>query len=196
MEKREVMADAKDNNSVFRANICTGIVSLIKVVDDFDNIPQGAKCLKSLGEKKVVSLNIRKIVFEYSKSRHMGRDLFHTNRQGGYEYKVMIPSERNDYQNNTIVINNVSSMDDLLGYAGVPKRIEGFGLNKVRKIVFAKDEVLNIGAHAEKLTDQGISILNKAEPINKQAAELCAYRKLSLPDKPQQIEKVYAKYFK
>lgn len=192
-KKQENTSDA--SNKVFRKDICMGIASLIKIVDKKEILVPNHVVLDESQNKKMVAIDIRKMVFE-NHDYIIGEDLFYRlNRNGGYQYRL-IDSMNNNVENNTIVIRNDQSLNEFLKYVGFSDVVKSSDLRDLKKLLLSKGSSINIQSHTATLTKEGIVNEDMIRDVNKQAAELLSFRKRIISDKPQQIEKVYTKYFK
>ena len=190
----------ENENRIIRKDIYCGILSHLKVVHVDDKI-NGAEILDRAITKKVIALNVRKIAFA-KKDICVGQDLFYSlNRVSLYEYGIILPSYRLDCDvafNNTLVIRNPQSLGAILGYAGFDSELSKSDLAKIKEILMSRNDILSIEAHDVKLGINGIETISSENVslINEQASALRDFRRIALPERPQKIEKVYAKYFK
>lgn len=187
------MEKQNKTNTVDRRALQTGIVSLIKIVEPNDKIEKNAKVMGNVNGKKVVALNIRKIVFEENSG--YGRDIFYKlSKNKPYTYSVM--DEFEESLNNTLVITHARNLSDVLFYAGFLDKVSVTDKKAIKKITMSKDQSLQIKKHQVKITSSGVINPGRSKEINSQAVSLDNFRKRKLPSRPQQIEKVYRKHFK
>lgn len=190
----------ENENRIIRKDIYCGILSHLKVVHVDDKI-NGAEILDRAITKKVIALNVRKIAFA-KKDICVGQDLFYSlNRVSLYEYKIILPSTQMDCDvslHNTLVIRNTQPLGAILGYAGFDSELSKSDLAKIKEILMSRNDILSIEAHDVKLGINGIETISSENVslINEQASALRDFRRIALPERPQKIEKVYAKYFK
>lgn len=178
-------------------NIYGGTVSLVKIVDTETEI-EGSQELSKTISKKVVAIDIRKIVFEKNEDllEDNGSDIFYKlSRKQPYTYTV-VDGKPNNIQNNTLIIRNPIPFGSVLNYAGYSDVIKGGELTCLREEVMDRRESLLVQEQITLLNEYGILNNEKIETINSQSIGLLEFKRNELPTKPQKIEKVYAKYFK
>ena len=181
-----------------RRGLQTGVVTLIKVIEPTEKLDRAAEVIANIEGKKIVAVNIRKIVFE--ENRKIGTDIFYkfsTNQP--YSYKIIdtgLANSISDYANNTLCIRHVRDLSDVLFYAGFPDEVDASDIRDIKKIVMSKDKFLRIKSHKVHINASGVIDLERIRDINNQAVSLDNFRKMLLPTRPRRIEKVYAKYFK
>lgn len=202
--------DKNDNKyEIKRGTLWAGIVSLIKVGDETEklNIPEalknksGATVLIENPKSTITAINIRKIVFnsKITERTVCGEDiLYKLNRKEKYQYPIFNEdSDVDKLKNNSIVITDAIPLCDVLEFVGMPRDIQNSDLGEIRKTILSNGEFLNLRRQSVALGPNGIVILEKVDKINDQAKALYQFQQYyDLPTKPQEIEKVYAKYFK
>ncbi len=187
MEKKEIK-NVDTSNGIYTENVCIGVVSLIKVADKDENTK--GSVIDQSTTKKVVALDIRKIAF--SANYGAGKDLFYSlSRNNPYCYEYI---DNNDFVNNTLVIRKTSQVNGVLNYAGFDEELDSSDLRGIKKMLLSKGNTILIKEHEVELPE--LIVPSTIELINDQAGQLSKFKKLSLPTRPQRIEKVYNKYFK
>lgn len=187
MEKKEIK-NVDTRNGIYTGDICIGVVSLIKVVNKDENT-KGSVIEQGLA-KKIVALDIRKIAF--CNNYGIGKDLFYSlSKSSPYSYQYI---DNNDFVNNTLVIRKTSQVNGVLDYAGFDEKISSSDLKEIKKMLLSKGNTIFIKEHEVELPE--LIVPSTIELINDQAGQLSKFKKLSLPTRPQRIEKVYNKYFK
>lgn len=176
-------------------NIYGGTVSLVKIIDADEEIG-GVELSKTIS-KKVVALDIRKIVFEKNEDllEDNGSDIFYKlSRKQPYTYTV-VDGKPNNIQNNTIIIRNPIPFGAVLNYAGY-ESVRGNELSYLKEAIMNESEALLILEQVAPLSEEGILKEEEIKNINSQSIGLLEFKRNELPVKPQKIEKVYTKYFK
>lgn len=194
MEEKKI----EQTGYVDRNSLQTGIVSLIKVVDNDTKLPKDAEVIGESSGKKIAALNIRKMVFE--KQGDFGTDiLYGLSRKQPYSYRIMdesMMSSMGEYLHNTLCIRDVNELGDVLFFVGFPDEIAQEDISGIKQMVTSKKGLLHIQAHSVIISEQGVIDPERVKYINSQAVSVQEFSKTKLSTKPQRIEKIYGKYFK
>lgn len=193
--KQSAHKKIKKSDGVFRKDVYIGVVSLVKEMDKDAPLGPTSIVLEESQTKKITAIDVRKVIFQ-NLNYQAGEDLmFKLGMRDRYTYKIMNSNE--SYKNNTIVIGQEHSLNELLSYMGIPEALGAHDLRVVRKMLLSPNFQIQMQPHKVDLK-RSISIIDPeiVTDVNVQGMQLFNFKTSKLPVKPRKIEKVYAKYFK
>ena len=179
-------------NNVSLNDIYIGKVVLVKEQIDNENTEEKGRNFKNI--------KIRKIVFTLkgNEGTELSKGLCKNSK---YVYKVInndniVQDEQTSLKNNIMVIDEPKQIGSILTFAGFPSVVKGKDIKKIRKLLLSEDKKLNIQKHSVRLIGSDIFNIYQVNKANEEAVDLYKFKSSKLPTKPQEIEKVYKKYFK
>lgn len=179
-------------NGVSLNDIYIGKVVLVKEQTDNENIDEKGR--------RFTNIKIRKIVFTLkgNEGTDLSKGLCKNNK---YTYKVInndaiAEDEKTTLKNNIMVIDEPKQVGSVLMFAGFPSVVNGKDIKKISKLLLSEEKRLNIQKHSVRLNGSHIFNIYQVNKANEEAIDLYKFKSSKLPIKPQEIEKVYKKYFK